>query len=885
MSDFLKWLLGIGPGDEAADSWRLRFVADYDDYVKLVMVVALAALVFLVVRSYRREGQTSRRGKVILASLRMLVIVLVFLLLLRPAVVLKFTETTYAAVVVLLDDSESMAQVDGYTDGPERARAERVAALLGVEPEAMRKLSRQEIVRRVLDRPSGALAELARDHNLLIMRFSPASSGDESYTERLQVLSAVGAGDWAGGEGHLPALRDALAGLKARGRTTDLARALAGALQETVGQRVSGVVIATDGQATEENPAPAIAQARQQAQERGIPVCAVGVGDTTARHRNIAVTGVRATSPRVRVGSRVTFTVQLRHSRFDGEDVVVYLRRKRPNEDAWEQVAQSEPLRLAGGGEAASTTRPARRGERQPAGRQSVTIALEPDVLGKALGLFDYQAYVKVQDAETKADDNAAQTTLRVCPDKINVLLIGHAGWEFQYLRNFLLREGRPGPDGKWEEVFRVTVWQQDADKGLNQDASTGMKLARLPRDLEQLIGSPKGTPFPGYDIVILYDPIPTDGGFDEHFVKLLKSFVQEHGGGLCYVAGQQHTEITLLATKAFGDLADLLPVRIGSSTDDTLDRIRHRTPKPYPVYLTPYGVAHPLARMGATGPRAGGVWNVLPGIYWSHPVEKVKPLAQVLAVNSNPVRRTADDEPEPVLVIQSAGAGRCLYVGFDSTWRWRFLREAYYFRTFWKDVVNFLAPLRIRQVAVTTPKPQYDLGERVPLEVEAYDEKFQPVTADTYAVIVTHTEDRAVKPRRVELQAVDAVRKPGLYKGVLEALEVGKYLIQPAVPIPEERVDDSRIEVVRRNPEQRHPEADVSTLEHPLGLATRPENFLPIEDIDRLPGLIPSGRMQFSREEPRGLLDSVPLAATTLAVLVILLAVEWIVRKRYNMT
>ena len=885
MIGLLRWILGIDSGQpNTGGAWRISFVSEYSSYVKLAMLLALAAMVYLTIRSYRREGNAPRRAKAVLACIRIAVIVLVFLVLLRPALVLRFTEDVYSSVVLLIDDSASMAMKDRYPQNGTDNSPAAIAQLLKTDPAALRQMSRSRIVRDVLLRRSGAVAEIAGEHNVLVMRFAPGDAESGGYVERLKLVPARAKGAWGGeGDDGLPALTAALGSLRAAGSQTDLAAAVLGAMSETAGQRISAIVVITDGQVTVEGAAALVAQARQQAEQRSIPLYAVCVGDTATRHKNLAVTSVRAPSLRVRRGSRVTFSVKLQQSMFADQTVVVSLRRRRSGQQAWQEVAKSEPVKLTGPD--TSATRPAGQPPLQgDDGRQLVTINVEGDALGAELGDFIYQAYVQPAKDDVNPDDNAAETPLRICDDKVNVLLVGVAGWEFQFVRDFFLRERRTGPDGKSEEAFRISVWQQDAEAELNQDASTGMKLARLPDSLEQLIGSPEGKPFPGYDMVILCDPMATQDGFDEKFVALLKKFVQEHGGGLCYIAGIRNTEANLIDDPSFAGLAELLPVEVARKIADIAERIRDVRPRAYQVYLTPYGVGHPVMSMGAEGAETAA-WNLLPGIYWSHPVRRVKPLAQVLAVNSSPFRRTASDEPEPVLAIQSSGAGRVLYVGFNSTWRWRYLDDAHYFRAFWRDVVKFLAPLKIRQVSIAASRQLYRLTEPVDVEAEAFDEQYEPVTAETYPILVIRTDKPSQAPRKIELRAVDAEGRPGVYTGAVEGLEEGKYRFAPVVPVADERLESASIEVASPRDEARRAEADVTTLQYPTGLASREGNFVRVQAIDRLSGLIPSGRLRFVPEKTYELLDSRRLAALTLAMFVAMLAAEWILRKRFNMT
>ena len=62
--------------------------------------------------------------------------------------------------------------------------------------------------------------------------------------------------------------------------------------------------------------------------------------------------------------------------------------------------------------------------------------------------------------------------------------------------------------------------------------------------------------------------------------------------------------------------------------------------------------------------------------------------------------------------------------------------------------------------------------------------------------------------------------------------------------------------------------------------IASRPENFLAIHEIDRLADLVPVDRKTAVREVPWELWDS----NLMLLLIVVLLAVEWALRKKYNM-
>jgi len=858
MNSIVTWLLGSNPTEVVGEgNWRFGFVAEYGNYVNLALIVVFVAMVYLIVRSYRREGDNPARAKALLAGLRVAVCLLVLAVVFRPAIVLRFARTLYSSVLVLIDDSRSMSFTDRYADANTQAAT---ARHLGMAPESLETVSRMDIVRESLKGERGVLAALANDHPLVLMRFSTDQPGRQAYTRplgRLAGASGEPSGEKPGPATAPAALGEILARLKANGHETNLSAALREAIDSVLGRRVAGVVLISDGQVTTADGGGRLADTVAYATQRGLRLFPVMVGDPTPP-KNVAVTGLQA--PReVRRGASTEFAVVLGHRNLTGRSVTVKLLRREQNGKKWTDTGLTKKVVL--NGERPPGAAPG--GASRDKGVQTVAIQVEPEKVGR----FVYRAVVEPDAEERNADDNAADAEVVVSDEKIKVLLVsGDAGWEFQYVRNFLLRQ---------PELYRLSVWQQNADKEINQSASTGMKLDRMPRELPELVGTPGGKPHPGYDVVILYDPQPTQDGFDEPFVKNLRTFVERHGGGLCYIVGNKYSAPVLRGRGPYEALAALMPVVLAANTNDIVERIGQRRPQAWPVRLTPYGADHPVTRFGSTAIESTGVWQVLPGVYWSHPVMKTKPLARTLAVSSNPLRRTGRNEPEPLIVAQPFGMGRVLYLGFDSTWRWRFLRDGYYHRLFWSNVVRYLATLRARHVVITAGGDRFSAGERITIEAEAYDENFTPLKAETFDVEMINTESGQAKT--IVLKAV--ANKPGRYQATVRAVQTGTFELTAmrGDPMAKEKVQSKTIRIELPKAEALRTEADRATLEN---TASKPENFLAIHEIDRLASLIPSDRKTAVRLVPWELWDS----NLTLLAIVLLLAIEWILRKKYNM-
>jgi hypothetical protein len=540
-----------------------------------------------------------------------------------------------------------------------------------------------------------------------------------------------------------------------------------------------------------------------------------------------------------------------------------------------------------------------------------VAIPYKPSETGQ----YEFRAVLvpKIQGKGRTPPDAVARVT--IVDERIRILLVsGDSGWEMQRLKDFFLRQ---------PHLYFISVWQQNADKDLNQAASTGMKLDRLPRTLEQLIGSPGWKPvsqrdkpkadgdeekeeakapageeiqivdgkklYPGYNVVILYDPEPREGGFDGKFVELLEKFVDPHGGGLIYIASNKNTE-ELLKNPQFVPLLDLLPVELVHDISAEVELISERRPKPWPLRPTVYGADHPILMIGQDPTDSMQIWNQMPGVYWSHAVARTKLGARVLAEHGDPTRQTEDGQREPVIAFQRFGSGRVLYMGTDETWRWKVLEGGQIHRTFWSNAVRYLSTLKPRLVDIylAEGKESYNVGMEIKIKARAFTEKYQPVTSETFTVYLIKQSEPG-NQREIQLQAEELAGEAGRFAGTVVIDEPGSYEITALAPSQRaDRVSAKQLLVTAPEDEKKRPEADPNQLHQAAtgaaqrgsGRASKSDNFLNIWEIGDLENEFEED-MEPLRTEFRKELWDTPLA---LLLVVILLATEWILRKKYNM-
>jgi hypothetical protein len=759
---------------------------------------------------------------------------------LQPAFVLRYDKSSPSAVALLMDDTLSMRWADRYPQGEE---LKALASFLKTPPEDLtgaERLTRSAILKKALGGSSDCLANLARKHQLFMMRFG----GAETYTELLSQVLPTGKGRPAY-KGVPPAAAEALGRLTAGGYETNLGRAIRETLEQLEGRRIAAIVLLTDGQNTGAAGAPERMSAMQTLlRERGVPTHCVALGDPLPP-KNIMVAQLQGPGE-VRKGSVAQLTAFVVSRQYNATLVTVRLERARAGTENWEDTGISEPLELAG-----------QEGQEE-AKMQEVQLGHKVDETGE----YVYRAGIKPLDDEMLRTDNYATANVKVSDQKIMVLLVGgSASWEFQYLRNYMLRQ----PDH-----YSLTVFQQNADPAFNQDASTGMKRQSAPKTREDLYA---------YDVVVLYDPLYDAMGVDSESLDLLTDFVGKHHGGLCYIAGHKNTKDNLTEGGPFAKVGELLPVVLKHDRSTFAAESANPPRTAWALQVTSAGIDHPIMRLADGDEENQRIWSMLPGVYRSTPILRLKSLASALALHSDTARQTIDSQAEPLIAVQYYGKGRTVFFSFDTTWRWRLLGDLKHYQRFWANTLDFLSAGRLekKRILITTGGDVFDAGSSVRIRAEAYKRNFTPMDGKTFSVEATHMESK--QALSVTLNAV----REGYFEGSMLAAKTGTYNILPKADATgmadwgEEDVAPKRIRVRLPEDEFRKPEANYQTLSE---LAGGPARFWKVYQLDKLAEAIPDARTQTILDEPYTLWNT-PFA---LAVLGALLLLEWVVRKLLHM-
>jgi hypothetical protein len=570
------------------------------------------------------------------------------------------------------------------------------------------------------------------------------------------------------------------------------------------------------------NTGPPPAEAARLLGARSIPLLVVGVGPERAPD-DVALIGVQA-PPAVFVEDRLKGEILLRDQLAAGQSFLLKI--EAGGRSVWAETLPSEQSARR----TVSFELPVKDlVPRDPADtgftRNAVPVELQVSVA--ALG------------GERYTNNNNAVFRFHATRQRPKVLLVdGRPRWEFRYLRNLLER------DAQWE-VNAVLA----PAPGVATPLPRGDAPGRFPATREGLFS---------HHLVVLGELPATTLRVEEW--QWLRDFVEVRGGGLIFIDGRNDPLPTLAGTP----VGALLPVSwqgaplVGADLELT---------------LTPAGTAAGALALAATPPENETVWSRLPAPRWIAPAEPLAGTETLLHATQG--ARTASP-----IVFRRQGAGRVLYLGFDESWRWRYEVADRYHVKFWNQVARWIMdapyPAADKFVSLDSGPLTYATGDSAELRVQVRD-----------------ADGRLLPQAKVEAQLFSEGRRvatvpltgdeggSGVYRARTEPLADGRYEVRVRVDgLPEDEMKARTTFVVepRDNGERVELAANEPLLRELA--ANSGGEYLREEDAGTLrERLAPLSRGKVIESET-------PLWPTWgwLSAVILLLAVEWFLRKRAGM-
>jgi hypothetical protein len=449
---------------------------------------------------------------------------------------------------------------------------------------------------------------------------------------------------------------------------------------------------------------------------------------------------------------------------------------------------------------------------------------------------IDLKVGITPLDGEQELSNNDAGLRFRAVTHKRKILLVdGRSRWEMRYLKNLYQR------DEKWEVNAALA--------GMRTDAGfvRGDKDGNFPTDKAML---------DAYDLII-FGEVPKALLKPEE-IRWLADFVGKRGGAIVFIDGARGH----LREYADTPLGPLLPVDYaGAKVPTGLKALR----------LT--GRAGELAAFALSPEMSANadVWSKLPV---PRSVIGVEPLpgAEVL------IEADAAGGTVPLAILRPYGAGKVYYHAFDDSWRWRYEVADKHHVKFWNQIAGFIAEepfaARDKHVSLDSGKLTYEPAEQAPIRVRLRSGEGKPVTDATVTAVLSRDGKRVAS---IGLTPAEG----GLYRGKTAALELGNYEVAiESAAVPEGQIKvRTEFKVEAQQKIERTLLSVNEDLLRQISLTSGGQYFREeqAEQLVKLLEPLTAGNIQES-ETP--LLES----KGWFGLLVLLLTIEWLIRKRVGM-
>lgn len=620
--------------------------------MSVVVAIVVAIAMFSMLRKYEAKLVSPGVSRTLFV-LRCLTLLLLLLTLMQPVLTRALDVDKQPRLVVGFDVSESMDTADRHASSEEKLRWAQALGMLGNsntdklidqwvaayqnggqpdwaagQGEALGEL-RQQQVQEVLDEITGMpRTEFVRR----LLEAEPSQLLSRLSQDRRVDLRVFGTEQQEINDKQLTQmLNNDRSELRPGG--TDLINLLTSAISEEDGHNIQGVVILTDGRQTV--AADASAEASRLG-ALGIPVYCVPIG-SRLQPRDLSIASVQVPQT-VFLDDTAQLNATITSTGYVGEDVEVLLKKN------GEVVDQ-----------------------------KTVTVAadyfeVEFGITTDEAGTFDYEIATDVKPGELREDNNERDFTVSVVDNKSHVLIVdGDSRWEFRYLKGALERDKRV--------ELSTILFNQPYLRLLNRTFMDN-SFPEVALFREQLAKT---------DMLIIGDVKSSD--ISEAIWKVIETAVSDDGLTLMVIPGRRY----MPHGHDSPTLQQLLP--ISDYRQQSAERYRRSFPgaPPSAFRLRPTVAAADLTLFDLNGPDIEQRIELpsLPGHPWAY-TGTVRPAASAWASLSLDGQEL--DRDMAAVAHQYYGFGQVIWMGVDSTWRWRQRVGDLWHHRFWGQLVRWAA-------------------------------------------------------------------------------------------------------------------------------------------------------------------------------------------------
>jgi hypothetical protein len=279
-----------------------------------------------------------------------------------------------------------------------------------------------------------------------------------------------------------------------------------------------------------------------------------------------------------------------------------------------------------------------------------------------------------------------------------------------------------------------------------------------------------------------------------------LERYVADAGGTLVILAGKRAMPVGYPEVGPGGEvdpLRKLLPIENAKILKPT---------EGFPLRLTTNGLETKFMELDPDREENAGLWAGRPRSWTWAVAGRAKPgatsLAYVPGAGKEPGGKEDDkdvarassiserEKNQAVVVRHNYGFGRVLFVGLDSTWRWRYKVGDLYHHRFWGQAIRWAAadkPLVVGNqfVRFGTPQPVYRTGQEVDV-ITRLNDLLGPVKPNLLAGarVVRLPDQPGGKEQPAALVPLSArPSQPRVLDGKVRDLAPGQYAVELAIP------------------------------------------------------------------------------------------------------
>ncbi|MEZ6041567.1 MAG: glutamine amidotransferase [Planctomycetaceae bacterium] len=716
----------------------------------------------------RRTKHLPSKSRRWLMAFRIAVVVLLTILILRPAVVLKRQDKTDSVLYVLVDRSRSFQTTD-----------------------APGNVARREAALKTLQAAKEFIDQLKDKAEIRIRDFDEILHATEEQTP------------------------------ESDGKSTAIGYALDSLIDEAGRDRVSGVVMLSDGRqaalgSKDVDPLqPARTLGRQQ---RPVYTVVYGSSESSESGQDVALDELDL-SRDVFKGNVVPIRVRLKCAGVLGQPVRVRVLLE-DRSDPRLQLGQTGPMKPVN--PTAQTQPIVVHTPTNPDDEVTISLNIVPEIAGD----LKLAVEADVLPGELRQTNNRVETIIRVQQGGIRVAYFDILRWESRFLR-----------------AINVS----------NRVQIDFIRILQGPLAGKNRI--PDSYFVPGeYDAFIIGN-VPASAFEPGQLMNMQQCCLQ--GAGLMMTGGFENFGAGGYADTA---IAPLLPVELRQNDQQLTDLLK--------MLPTRDGLAHYVMQIALLD-RNRERWEQLPPLDGANLLKRRdQSAAQILAASA---------EGTPLLIGQSIGNSRVLAFAGDSTWQWAMQGFAEEHQRFWRQVIFWLTRKDADSdslVWVNADPRDLSPGQPAELTFGARDSEGQPLADAIYTVEVTTPSGKniSVVPRKVP---------EGGNGEFSETLEAGDYWVKVAAMANGTAVGPTavtRFNVNSRDPELDYPAADPDLMRE-IAHVSGGEYLTPDEMISRFEKWAMDGLpgMDLERTERITLWDNWLM----LLLIISLLTIEWALRKK----